>query len=298
MGFAVYLAFFSLLLEGLSIFLCFLKNKDTRNPLALILAILFSLYSYTESLRLEVERIILSTPKLSSLEKEIKILHLSDVHFGPVLREDKLKLIKEIWLREKPDLVVSTGDLVDGNAQRLLFLAEELRKLEAPLGKFAVLGNHEFYRGVSQSLWFMERAGFKVLRGEWIDLGDLVVAGVDDKACLAFQACQGEVEEKRLLASLPSNRFVIFLKHRPDLEENLFDRLDLMLSGHLHGGLYKPVGLILRYIYLNDRGFKKVRSAYVHVSKGIGTGGPPMRFLTPPDVGIILLKPSSLPPPK
>ena len=71
----------------------------------------------------------------------------------------------------------------------------------------------------------------------------------------------------------------------------MLGKFDLMLSGHLHGGLYFPIGeLILKRFYIAHQGLTKIDGSFVHVSKGVGTGGPPMRFFTPPDVAIIEIK--------
>lgn len=301
MGFIVYAGFFTLatdLYSGLSsIFDKFLSLKlprpthEMKKFLVLILSIIFSLYSYLETLSLRVERHEITTNKPLYNKERVKILHISDVHFGRIMREDKLKLIQEVWLKEKPDIVFSTGDLVDGNTKKIERIAQALRELTAPLGKYAVLGNHEFYRGVKNSVEFTEKAGFTVLRGRWVDLGYMAIAGVDDEACRYFKACVEPIEEEKVLKDIPQDRFIILLKHRPKVKREVIGRFDLMLSGHLHGGLYFPIGeLILKRIYPAHQGLTKIDGSFVHVSKGVGTGGPPMRFFTPPDVALIELK--------
>ncbi|NAZ29632.1 MAG: metallophosphoesterase [Caldimicrobium sp.] len=301
MGFMVYAGFFTLstdLYSGISFILDkFLSIKLPRPKLkmkrflVLILSLIFSLYSYIETLSLRVERYEIGTNKPLFNKERIKILHISDVHFGRIMREDRLKLIQEVWLKEKPDIVFSTGDLVDGNIKKIEHIAQALRELSTPLGKYAVLGNHEFYRGVKNSVEFTEKAGFTVLRGRWVDLGSIAIAGVDDEACRYFKACVEPIEEEKALKDIPQDRFIILLKHRPKVKKEVVGRFDLMLSGHLHGGLYFPIGeLILKRFYIAHQGLTKIDGSFVHVSKGVGTGGPPMRFFTPPDVAIIEIK--------
>jgi predicted MPP superfamily phosphohydrolase len=301
MGYIVYAGFFTLatdLYSGISSILDkFLSLKwprpthEMKRFLVLILSIIFSLYSYLETLSLRVERYEIGTNKPLFNKERIKVLHISDVHLGRIMREDKLKLIQEVWLKEKPDIVFSTGDLVDGNTKKIEHIAQALRELPAPLGKYAVLGNHEFYRGVKNSVKFTEKAGFTVLRGRWVDLGSMAIAGVDDEACRYFKACVEPIEEEKVLKDIPQDRFIILLKHRPKVKREVIGRFDLMLSGHLHGGLYFPIGeLILKRIYLAHQGLTKIDGSFVNVSKGVGTGGPPMRFFTPPDVAIIDIK--------
>ncbi len=307
MGFMLYLFIFSFLLDAYRALVFLSRHLLGINPLpvpspkvslylVLFLSISLSAYSYYETLRLHVVKISIKTEKLPV--DRIKILHISDMHLGPVMGADKIELVKEVWEREKPDLIVSTGDLVDGNMRGKDGLADMLRLMTAPLGKYAVLGNHEYYRGVEQALEFTERAGFEILRGEWKDLGSLVVVGVDDDDCRFFNACKGELSEHYLLKQVPHEKFVILLKHKPKLHPKAVGLFDLMLSGHTHGGVYKPVGeFILKKLFITDRGLVKLGSSYIYVSKGVGTGGPPMRLFSPPDVAVIEIissgKPSS-----
>jgi len=300
MGFVVYVVVLTLLLDIYK-GLVFLSKKflginplptpSGRLSLVLITLLGFTLsaYSYYETLRLEVIRIEIESPKIN---RRIKILHVSDLHLGPVMGRDKIELIREVWEKEKPDIIVSTGDLVDGNMKGKEHLADMLKRLNAPMGKFAVLGNHEYYRDVYQAIDFTRRAGFELLRGEKRELGEIVIVGVDDDDCKFFNLCQGSTDEEEILKALPRDKFVILLKHKPKINPNSVGKFDLMLSGHTHGGVYEPVGrFILRRLFIIDRGFVKLGDSYVFVSKGVGTGGPPMRLLSPPDVAIVELSP-------
>lgn len=297
MGFLIYLVFFSLIWDIFRLLTrkFFLKNLSKKKEVGflLFLSLSFSVYSYYETKGLEVIHIKFKTCKLPENIKKLKILQISDLHLGPLMGMDKIRLVKEVWEREKPDLVVSTGDLVDGNMRKRDKFAESLRKLEAPLGKYAILGNHEYYRGVEQGIEFTKKAGFKLLRNEAINLKNvnLYIVGLDDKTCRFFNLCDPAFDEFKFLEKIPQGSFVLLLKHQPEIKKEAIGLFDLMLSGHTHGGLYKYVGaFIMQKLYELDRGFKYLgKGSYLFVSKGIGTGGPPMRFLTPPDVAIIEL---------
>ncbi|MEJ5339524.1 MAG: metallophosphoesterase [Aquificaceae bacterium] len=256
----------------------------------LIFSLALSAYSHYETLNLRVERFTLYTDKLPAHVERVRILHISDLHLGPVMGMDKVRLIMQVYERERPDLVVSTGDLVDGNMRDKLYLADALSEMNPPLGKYAVLGNHEYYRGVEQAVDFTQRAGFKLLRGDVIYLKEynLTVAGIDDDDCRLFRACLGTLSDRELLQRVDRKSFVLYLKHKPRLEEGTLGLFDLMLSGHTHGGVYYPLGrLILTKLFLSDRGFHSLGGSYLYVSKGVGTGGPPMRLFSPPDVAVI-----------
>lgn len=296
MGFLIYLVFFSLLWDIFRLFTkrFFLKNLCKKKEISLLflVSLFFSVYSYLETKKLEVVHIKIETCKLPEKIKRLKILQISDLHLGPLMGLDKINLVKEVWEREKPDLVVSTGDLVDGNMRKKDKYAEKLKELKAPLGKYAILGNHEYYRGVEQAIEFTERAGFILLRNKAINVKNILyIAGLDDKTCRFFNACDKTFDEAEFLKELPKEKFILLLKHQPEIKKEATGLFDLMLSGHTHGGLYKYVGsFIMQKFYETDRGLKYLgKGSYLFVSKGVGTGGPPMRFLTPPDVAVIEL---------
>ncbi|WPM32941.1 metallophosphoesterase [Hydrogenobacter sp. T-2] len=256
----------------------------------LLLSTTLSAYSHYETLNLKVERYTLYTDKLPENIQRLKVLHISDIHLGPVMGMDKIRLVLEVYEREKPDLVVSTGDLVDGNMRNKLHLADALSEMKPPLGKYAVLGNHEYYRGLEQAIDFTQRAGFRLLRGDLAQIREvnLTVVGIDDDDCRFFKKCQGTLSDRELLEKANPNSFVLYLKHKPRLQEGAERLFDLMLSGHTHGGVYYPVGkLILTRLFISDRGFHRLEDSYIYISKGVGTGGPPMRLFSPPDVAVI-----------
>ncbi|MFN3598760.1 MAG: metallophosphoesterase [Aquificaceae bacterium] len=303
MGFLLYLLL-SLLVIELYKALVFLSKKFFHiNPLpttskkSLFLLVLvpsfgLSAYSYYETLNLKVERITLYTDKVS---QSIKILHISDLHLGPVMGMDKIGLVLEVYEREKPHMVVSTGDLVDGNMRNKVYLAQALAKIKPPLGKYAILGNHEYYRGIGQAVDFIQKAGFRLLRDDAIYIREynLSLVGIEDDDCRFFKACVGSLSDKEVLQKAYKNSFVIYLKHKPRIEEGAEEFFDLMLSGHTHGGVYYPVGrFILTHLFISDRGLHKKGNSYIYISKGVGTGGPPMRLFSSPDVAVIeILKP-------
>ncbi len=304
LGFSLYLFFSTLFIELyktlVKLIKKFLKINFLPNPspketliLVLFLTVILSIYSYYETLNLQIIRIKIYSNKLPKEIGSLKIMHISDLHLGPIMGKDKVRLIRKIWEREKPDLIVDTGDLVDGNLKGKIFLAEELSTMVAPYGKFLVLGNHEYYRGYKQAIEFIERAGYKILRNERVDLGIMEIVGINDTACKIAKVCKEEERELELLKKLNRKKFILLLKHQPKIDPKTWGYFDLMLSGHTHGGIYTPLGRFLKFWYITDRGLVRRRDSYIFVSKGIGTGGPPMRFLTPPDIAIIEIFPTS-----
>jgi predicted MPP superfamily phosphohydrolase len=258
----------------------------------LILSILIAIYGFFEAQNIRTERITIRTSKIPESAGRLRIIQISDVHLGLIVRKERLeKILKEVKAA-KPDLFVSTGDLVDGQINGLTGLAELLREINPRYGKFAITGNHEFYAGLKQAMDFTEKAGFTFLRGEGLTIAGLInIAGVDDPAGKNYGLFR-EISEKKLLSGLPTEKFTLFLKHRPLLDRNAIGLFDLQLSGHTHKGQIFPLGLITKLFYPADSGYLDLpNNSHLYVSRGAGTWGPPIRFLSPPEVTVIEIIP-------
>ncbi len=257
--------------------------------LPLFAAMLAAGYGIYEAMNIQTETLVLKSPKIT---RPVRIVQISDVHLGLLIREPRLARILEKVTAASPDIFVSTGDLVDGQTDNLNRVGDLLREIKAPLGKFAVTGNHEFYAGLDRSLDFMKQAGFRVLRGEGTSVAGLInIAGVDDPVARGYGRSK-EVPEKELLSGLPREKFTLFLKHRPEVEKSAVGLFDLQLSGHAHKGQIFPFTLIVRLVFPQLAGLYDLSSgSWLYVSRGSGTWGPPIRFLAPPEVTVIDLVP-------
>lgn len=257
--------------------------------ISVFLSIAFSAYGYFEAKKLRVERLTVKTSKLPEGVNKLTIAQISDLHIGILNREEALnRVIKKIE-DAKPDLILSTGDLLDAEVNHVDYLIDRLKKAEARLGKFAVTGNHEFFGGIVHSLKFLQEAGFRVLRGEGVTIQNLInVAGVDDPTIKTFKYSKANLNEREILSSLPPNVFTLLLKHRPNINKDALGLFDLQLSGHTHKGQIFPISLITRFIFHYHAGYLKLpRGSAIYVSRGAGSAGPPVRFLSPPEIAII-----------
>ena len=252
------------------------------------LAVALSAYAIVEASRIEVERVRIVTDRLPASVPSLRIAQITDLHLGLIHRNGKAREVAAIVARERPDLFVSTGDLVDGQLDGVTPLAEILRGIPAPRGKFAVLGNHEYYAGIDRSIDFTRRSGFTLLRDEAVTIDNAVrIAGVDDPAGERFGR-SGRHSEAAVLGDRPDGRFTVLLKHRPQLDAATGGTFDLQLSGHTHHGQIFPFRLLTRLVFPLLAGNHPVpRGGILHVSRGTGTWGPPMRFLAPPEVTIV-----------
>ena len=233
----------------------------------------------------KVERVMISSDKLPADFQGLRIVQISDLHLGILIGRQRLDELLQQIKGLQPDILVSTGDLVDAEAHYLDGLADPLAAFQPRLGKFAVTGNHEQYAGIQHALDFHARAGFRLLRGDAVKVADgLVLLGIDDPAVLA-----GSTDEARALAQTQTDCFVILLKHQPVVDPAV--RFDLQLSGHTHNGQIFPFGLLVRLFYPLIQGrYDQPNGSQLHVSRGTGTWGPPIRILAPPEITLIELK--------
>ena len=252
------------------------------------LAVALSAYAIVEASRIEVVRVRIVTDRLPASVPSLRIAQITDLHLGLIHRIGKAREVAAIVARERPDIFVSTGDLVDGQLDGVEELAEILRGIPAPRGKIAVLGNHEYYAGIDRAIAFTRKSGFTLLRDESVTIDDAVrIAGVDDPAGARFGRTGG-TSEAALLGNRPDGRFTLLLKHRPQLDPATGGKFDLQLSGHTHHGQIFPFRLLTRLVYPLLAGDHPVPGGGIlHVSRGTGTWGPPMRFLAPPEITVV-----------
>ncbi len=255
----------------------------------LIVSSAVAVYGYFEARNIHTETILIKSAKIPAEAGRLRIIQISDVHLGLIVREERLnRIVKEV-IKANPDILVSTGDLVDGQINNLSGLAEILRNINPRYGKFAITGNHEFYAGLPQALDFTEKAGFKILRGEGLTVAGLInMAGVDDPQVKAYSRFKG-ASEKELLSGISNGKFTVLLKHRPLIDKSALGFFDLQLSGHVHKGQIFPFSLITgMYYHPIQAGFAVLAgNSHLYVSRGSGTWGPPIRFLSPPEVTVI-----------
>lgn len=260
-----------------------------RLPCAILigLVISFTLYGTWESWQVKIERIKISTLKLPGHVNRLRIAQISDIHLGLLARKGRLNSILQKVKQTNPDILVSTGDMLDGNVRHLPELAELLHQVPTPFGKYAVTGNHEFYTGIENAIDFHQKAGFKLLSGEIKTIPGLInIVGVDDSPAILSKPAD------LLLSSAPKGLFTLFLKHRPDIEEKALGHFDLQLSGHTHGGQIFLYNFLVSRSYSYMRGlFELPRGSLLYVNRGSGTWGPQMRLFTPPEITLIELVP-------
>lgn len=219
--------------------------------------------------------------------KQLRVAMVSDIHYGPVVDEERVKQLKKMIDDIKPDLILIAGDITDGPlySKHKQILASALGELKAPLGIFAVPGNHDrdMREKNSELNQLFEKAGIRVLKDETVLIqNSFYLIGRDD---LSLRRKDPRQELSELMKEVDTSKPIILLDHQPvDLAEARTHGIDLQLSGHTHNGQIFPANLITAMIYEIDWGLLKKGPYHLIVSCGFGTWGPPLRIGNQPEV--------------
>ena len=265
-------------------------NPAALSGIALALAALFSLilvvYGYFDAREIRIKKLEIVTGHHLPNNGKIRIVQISDVHVGIVIKEKRLQALADKIKEAQPDILVSTGDLLDGELNNVLPLAELLAQIKPQFGKYAVTGNHEYYAGIDKSLAFTRQAGFEILRDEVREAAGINIAGVDDITGRKPILVRENPRAARMMPAMDKDKFTVLLKHQPVV--NPADNFNLQLSGHTHGGQLFPFGLITGLFFENNYGyFELEKNKLLYVSRGVGTWGPPVRVFAPPEITVI-----------
>ena len=276
------------LMRNLAAFL----NPERCVPAALGAALLLFCYGLYEAQTPRIVQVSLTTPKLPADASPLRIVGVSDLHLSGFIGPRALRRMADAISAQHPDILVIAGDLADTDLSAREEDAAILRAIPAPLGKFAVIGNHELYRGLEMSLGFMEKSGLRVLRGQTMETGGIIIAGVDDSA-FAGRFTPDTTDIMRVLGMAAKDHFILLLNHRPHYPEEALGLFDLQFSGHTHGGQIWPGRLLVRGSHSVGQGLTRLgsgrQSGLMFVSNGLGFWGPPVRFLAPPEIVVITL---------
>lgn len=257
--------------------------KILLNKFLFILPVLIIFAGFIQDKFIKVKHFEIKNEKI---KKPLKIGFISDLHLGLTQGKNKIEKILDILKKEKIDLLLAGGDLLDSSYHRDNL--NLIRNFNPPLGKIAVFGNHEYYVGEEKSKEIIEEMGFKILRFEMVEMEkNLIIAGAEDETAKYFKKFW---DEEGFLKKLPEDKFIIYLRHRPPREK--LEKVDLCLSGHTHRGQFFPFSIITYFTFKFHSGFYKVDENFsIYVSSGAGTWGPPVRFLTTRDIAIFSLSP-------
>ncbi|GAA1071928.1 metallophosphoesterase [Tsukamurella spumae] len=222
----------------------------------------------------------------------LRVALITDIHAGPVRNRTFVQGVVDRTNAENPDLVILGGDLIDGTVAQIGADLAPLRGLRAPLGVFAVTGNHEYYAG--DAVNWVQRwrdVGVRPLINESVRLerggAAITVVGVNDRKGTAPLA----VDYDAAFAGVDPAGFALAVAHEPQQGREFAQRgADLQVAGHTHGGQLWPFRYFVRLQQPAVAGLEKVDGMPVYTSRGAGAWGPPVRVAAPPEIAILELR--------
>ncbi|TMV51003.1 metallophosphoesterase [Paenibacillus mesophilus] len=257
----------------------------------------FAYVRYAEPRWLEKKEVALKLERLPKEMNGMRVVQFSDVHLGFHYSSEHLSGLGAAINRLQPDMICFTGDLIDyalPSDNETAAIIEALASMEAPLGKFAVLGNHDYYKNSAAVAKILSAGGFTVLVNAAAPVkrngSTLWVAGLDDQ-------WKGKPDIAKALKQMTPDDFVLLLSHCPDIADtSVRHAVDLQLSGHSHGGQ-------VRIPFYENKFVPKYAKKYVmglytlgdgklqlYVNRGIGVSEYPVRFRCRPELTVFTLQ--------
>lgn len=287
-----------------------LRSQATRRPrlkiwlltgaVVFTAAIAVSACGFVDTYRLEVKEYTCESPELPAEFDGTRIVLVTDIHRGASYSEERVGRLVDRVNALEPDLVLLGGDYVYGGTKYEASCFAELARLQAPLGRFAVLGNHDYGDddsddpGPDGAIEAASDAGIPLLRNQavWLekDGARIRVGGVADYS-------EDRPKLAPIVADTDARDFVLLMSHNPDYAEDLPPgAVDLMLSGHTHGGqvtLFGSWGILVpsKYGQKYRTGIVTNEATTVIVSNGVGTSTLlPIRLFAPAQIVVITLR--------
>ncbi|MCK6573845.1 metallophosphoesterase [Myxococcota bacterium] len=240
----------------------------------------------------ELREVTIALERLPKAFDGLRIVHLTDIHVGPTIGREFTEHLEARVNALKPDLVVLTGDLVDGGVRHLAPDVAPLGRFVSRYGTFMCTGNHEYYSGVDPWCEHFESLGVRVLRNARVTLerdgAALDLIGVDD---WGGRSAKGGFDLAKAIADRDAERCAVLLCHQPKGVDAAAEAgLDLVLSGHTHGGQIWPYNFLvkLQQPYVQGLHAHTARTQ-IYVHPGTGYWGPPIRLKVPAEIGLITL---------
>ena len=211
--------------------------------------------------------------------QSVRIAFAADIHIGYIVDRSQLSRYVDLINAQNCDIIMFGGDMIDYDLHFLNVqdMAAEFRRLQAPLGVYAILGNHEYRFDVTKKIAWLEHAGVTILRDSVLmpDLSFYLV-GRDDKRNSNRKSLN------YLLTGLDKDKPIIVANHQPtNIVESVMNQVDLEMIGHTHDGQIWPYNHIVKrhwdgYSY----GYRKKGDSQFYISSGLGLSGPPFRIFT------------------
>jgi len=221
----------------------------------------------------------------------VKIALASDIHMGTIIGPNRMNRLVNKIDQMQPDLILFAGDVVDEDLQPVIRhnLGEVLLKLKAPMGIYAITGNHEYIGGVNQAVKYLEAHNITFLRDSAVKISNaFYLAGREDRS----KNSSGKRKDiNEILMAVDKSLPIIMMDHQPfELDKVVEAGVDVQFSGHTHHGQMWPLNYITQAIYEVSMGYKKKGNSHFYVSNGYGSWGPPVRIGNRPEIVEVLIR--------
>ncbi|WP_433075486.1 metallophosphoesterase [Dactylosporangium sp. CA-052675] len=262
-----------------------------------VLALGLGVWGYREAMRVpRVRRVEVRIPRLGAGLDGLKIVQLTDTHYGPIDRVAWSKGVTEVVNTLGADVVAHTGDIADGTPGQRTAQAAPLADVRAGLARVYVTGNHEYFGEAQGWLDHMQGLGWEPLHNRHIVIergGDrLVVAGVDDRTAAGSGLAGHRADHAIALEGADPGLPVLLLAHQPkQIDAAVAHGIDLQISGHTHGGQIWPFHYLVRVDQPVVQGLTRHgERTQLYTSRGTGFWGPPFRVFAPSEITEIVLR--------
>lgn len=233
---------------------------------------------------------------VNNAESETRIAHWTDLHIGHFRSKTFLENITAETLQLKPDMICITGDMFDGVISLNKEVLSPLEKVKIPI--YFIEGNHDGYSGSEKIKKFLRKAGVIVLENSLVKNGNIDILGLNylppDSSTKEMHALHAHTTIKNELkkAEFRAGSIKVLLHHSPAGINHAADaNIDLVLSGHTHGGQLFPFTLFIPFFYQYKKGLYHKGNTTIYVSQGTGTFGPPVRVGTRSEIALIRILP-------
>jgi uncharacterized protein len=247
---------------------------------------------YYEARRLpDLVRVKVPVEHLPRALEKFRIVQLSDMHVGPTVRKATVQRLVEEVNKLNPDLVVITGDLIEGHVEHIWSDVAPILELKSRYGTYYCTGNHEYYWDGLGWCEKLSSAGIVVLNNEHRliehDGARVLVAGCTDIRAHRFVESHRSDPAAALIGA-PAHDLSLLLAHQPaSIQEAAKAGYDVQLSGHTHGGQFFPGPLFIDLFHPYSVGLHREDRTWIYVSRGTGYWGPPMRLKAPSEITLI-----------
>ena len=234
--------------------------------------------------------------KIKDLKTPYSIVQISDVHIGGLIDQKFIRnIVKKVNVLT-PDIVVITGDLVDISLKYAKPALEELKNLQTKYGTYFIVGNHEYLHGIDEIIKTVNSMGIKTLENENVYIGEkgkgFNLAGVYDY--MGYRSEHHEPDLELALKKVDKDSPTVLLAHQPVFIEEVGDDVDLVLSGHTHGGQLYPFRVLVKMVQPYLAGlYQHSKDTQIYVNKGTGFWGPPMRLGASSEITYITIESAS-----